>query len=1052
MASGHVHRLRLRLFLEGVEVPVIAATLQCSPNGPSVASIQVPPLAEGTRLHPRTVVHLFFYDMYTATSPFIETQAKQGDGKNDPTNADKQQTDGDPGTSMNDASNRMSDEDGALRNYKLLFVGELSGFQWTKNVRHRSLVLQCVDLSNYWDYAYQWTNTGLFGPGFKAVFSGGSTNLFTDFLTTKGSVITSIVVSGKCNAFPKLKGLAAGIIRLIEAIGGTYFPRPGSEAKKIRGQNLFFSMAELRLRITQMVGAVENDTTSTNIIARQGYSGMFDRALGGLGSQTSIRQAINALTKIVFHETYPQPCPKFVPGADGAVSGVKRTKVQGHPQWGYLTTEAEQAIEGINALKASLTALENEAELLTASGVGTRGVLRSLQDKAGKLSKRLRQVVARMRGKGTPPPQASAIFAKSAQLVGTGGVQLNQWRPKGPASVKSRIIKSFDDALSQLEKARDLTVNETAAKDVQPARLLQQILRPDVWFTAPPRCNVLFPEAYDTLQYQRAFFQEPTRFLLKTNDEFFGEDALFDSHYFAPQAGTVRGEGARLQNMLAGALLDHELFTGILPIFEKMGEFNVFANRSGTVQAKGGVTKAGPAQRSANFLYFKHRFNARSIMVEGKFNPWVAVGFPGLVIDKYVDVETIKLHNELRLSAKDLGLTEQEVGAVLGTNYLANFTSVVHMVSQQESKGMTQIQGGFARQAEEGIEFLGAAQDALAIKKREGEAAVRSTDIAAVNSPKLSSFGPNYGKIINVQEVTSEYARASAQSEFFGADELFDKGKKLPLFDVQTTPKKRGQKPVLVPVGVTMTAQQYGPEVEEITGNADSLVRMKAYRVTEEVPRYRQEDAFVPIEEFIRPGWYGDVWTTAKIGKVYEEFFDIGSITDAQTFVDPTGAAKGKQSEQAHDAAAEGAKAEDSDDPRKDAPSALALDEGATVQAAVEFLWLTYSYIKQQGIDIEEFIRAYTWRPVATMVDMFGTSNLQFDQTGEKVLDGVEGFHSRAFGPYDNLFGLVGPAVEDILGVKRGEQSAQKADTRKRKLLKVQEYVSALRFSRAILG
>src|SRR5690606_15304829 len=124
---------------------------------------------------------------------------------------------------------------------------EMVGVQWTKNARHRSLVLQCADLSNYWDYAYQWGNTGLFGPGIKAVFSGGATNLFTDFLSTKGNVLTAVVASGKCNTFPNLKGLAAGIVRLIEAIGGTYFPRPGSTAKKVRGQNLFFSMAELRL-------------------------------------------------------------------------------------------------------------------------------------------------------------------------------------------------------------------------------------------------------------------------------------------------------------------------------------------------------------------------------------------------------------------------------------------------------------------------------------------------------------------------------------------------------------------------------------------------------------------------------------------------------------------------------------------------------------------------------------------------------------------------------------------------------------------------------------
>src|SRR5690606_34210146 len=87
----------------------------------------------------------------------------------------------------------LSAKDTDNSRYKLLFGGEVVGIQWTKNSAQRSLVLQCMDWSNYWDYAYQWGNTGIFGPGIKAVFSGGATNLFTDFLASKGSVIAHIV-------------------------------------------------------------------------------------------------------------------------------------------------------------------------------------------------------------------------------------------------------------------------------------------------------------------------------------------------------------------------------------------------------------------------------------------------------------------------------------------------------------------------------------------------------------------------------------------------------------------------------------------------------------------------------------------------------------------------------------------------------------------------------------------------------------------------------------------------------------------------------------------
>lgn len=1058
MASGHVQRLRLRLFLEGVEVPIIAANVKSTPNGPAVASIQIPPLAEATRLLPRTLVHLYFWDMYTASSPFIDQHAQQAPVDVDPTNAEKENSDADvAGLTGNDGEN-FTQADAKSRNYKLLFVGEIVGFQWTKNALNRSVVLQCLDLSNYWDYAYQHSNTDIFGPGAKAVFSGGATNLFTDFLSTKGSVITAIVSSGSCNTFPKLKGLAAGIVRLIEAIGGTYFPRPGSKSRKVRGQNLFFSMAELRLHITQMVGAVESDPTSSSLIQRGGYSAMFDRALGGLGEQTSIRQAINALTQIVFHETYPQPCPLYLPGGNGEVSGQKRSSVRGHPQWGFIESDASAAIASLGVILSKFTALESAPAPVSKGGgffghdelfsATTRGDVLGVVTSLNNLKKSLLQTVVRLRATGgsEPPAQARAIFTKAAQLVGIAATQANGWRPNAPAATRSKPIANINNATSELNKALDLMVYDVAERDIEPARLIQQVLRPDIWFGAPPRCNVLFPEAYNSLQYQRMFLQEPTRFLLKTNDEFFGEDALFDRYYFAPQAGSVQTDKTRLQDMLAGALLDHELFTGILPIFEKMGEFNIFANRAGTVQSVGGVAKAGPAQRSANFLYFKHRFNARKMRVSGKFNPWVAPGFPGLIIDKYVDVETVKLHNKLRLQAKDLGLTEQEVGAVLGTNFLGNFTEVSHSVSQEAAIGMTEITCSYPRQPEEGVEFLGAAVSQMQVQRKEDTNAVRTTDIAAVSSPRIFGFGPNYGRITNVHDVTSLYIGAAADTG------VKTGGKQLPLFDVQVSPKRRNDPPALVSVGVTLTAFQHGPEAVEITGDPDRLVSFRAYRVTEDVPRYRQEGATVPIEEFIRPGWYGELWTTAKIGQVYNDFFATGAITDAQTIVSPSGAGAGSTSEERQQAVEDQQEAEDAEDPRGDAPAALALDEGATIQQAVEFLWVTYSYIKQQGLDVEEFIRAYTWRPVATMLDMFGTSDLKFAEDGSRVLSGIEGFHSKAFGNYDDLFGLVGPDVEDILGISRGAVAAQRADTRKRKLQKVQEYVSALRFSRALLG
>jgi hypothetical protein len=103
-------------------------------------------------------------------------------------------------------------------------------------------------------------------------------------------------------------------------------------------------------------------------------------------------------------------------------------------------------------------------------------------------------------------------------------------------------------------------------------------------------------------------------------------------------------------------------------------------------------------------------------------------------------------------------------------------------------------------------------------------------------------------------------------------------------------------------------------------------------------------------------------------------------------------------------------------------------------------------------LDADEFIRAYTWRPIATMFDMYGSTDLTFDSRGIAALTGVEGFHSRAFGPYADLFGLVTPEVDTLLGIKRGSVTAQKGDTRMRKRQAALTLQSALSFGTAQVG
>jgi hypothetical protein len=1015
-------RIRLRLFLEGVEVPVVAATIQVVPNAPSVCSLQIPPLPDGMRFLPRTIVHLFFYDYETANTPFPVAAGAVNTATNQSPTSYQNQTTGSTSTPSTGTNSVGDSPDIQNANYKLCFGGEVVGYQWTKNQAQRSLVLQCQDWSSYWDSAQQWNNTDLFGPGIKALFSGGSTSLFTDFLEDEGSAILRILQSPSIQ-YPNLQGLLGGIVHLLESIGGSY-----SYGQTIAGDNVFFSLAELRLHITQMITAYEQDPTASRLLSA-GYDSLLGRTLGGLGQQVTMRQAINALMGIIFHETYAQPCPFYQPGSGNTPSGTTRTSVRAMDA-SFIATNADSNIAAINDLQTTLAS--------NVSGTGSASTTQQLISSLTTLKQSCDRTANLITQQTTQQVQSAKTFYTSAsRSVAQALSAARNWYPGASAAITNAVSNPLSTALTQMQSAAAFQITNTGGSTTTPARLCQQIFRPDVWFSSPPRCNVFFPEHYDTLTYGQNFLQEPTRLLLKTNDEFFGEDELFDEFYYAPKGytvptGTVQTGSNELQSLLQNGILDHELFTGIIPVFEKMGELNIFGARSGT-KTLGVAEHIGLAQRSTNFLYFKYRFAARQLQISGKFNPYLACGFPALVVDKYVSQEVIKTRNQL--IAQNGGVSTSQIDQQLGAHFLCNLTEVTHAVSQ--SSGSTTCTGTYARQFNEGSEFLGVVRPTNQVMAVSSEPASRVTVIAAYSAPQVGTYGPNGGTITAVSDVTQSY-----------------KGQSLPVY--QGPPVAGSTVASLnVTIGVSQAASAYGANVASYIGNPAELVQFNAYRVTESVARYTQQSVQLPLEEYLRPGWYGDVWHPSLIGQAYQAFFGTGSITDQQLVQSANGSttSTGVAQAAAQAALATASQATSAADQKAAAAGLLALDQQASIEQAVAFLVQLYSTVKTSpNADVDQFISGYTWRPIATMIDIFGTSDLAYDPTGQTVTSGIEGFHSRAFGPYNNLFGLVTPAISNVVGIQRGTPAAQRADTRLRKQQAVQQYVSAIQSQRAILG
>lgn len=1048
--------LRIRLFLEGIEVPVISAQVQTAPNSPSAASIQIPPSPEANRFLPRTLVHLFYWDEHAAASTHLRSDVTDPEGaaiareKLEGTLQQALVEDTNDSTILANVENQ---------HYKLLFVGELVGFQSTKSATDRSIVLQCFDLSSYWDTAQQWENTDLFGPGYKAMISGGATNLFTDFLSSKDEEIIRRLMTPSAS-YPGLKGLLGGIVHLLEGIGGYYWGE-----KVFSGQNIFFSLAELRLRISQLITAYEKDPSAAQLLHAAGAEDLFGRVLGNLGEQVSFREAINALMGVIFHETIAIPTPMYVPGTAGSVTGYQQLKYSKDPDTRAYVAYCQSARAGLEQVRSTVISYVPPTEVLAVDRRG-RKTSKTFTDKehADALeAKRVRlDVVEKLLAhRDTLKSMASAMAANSkkarsqglapiATAFGAGASKLPQISlriqqlaqgTKNAAGMQNQIQKTIDEVLAYLKTIESGVHTKGKKGKVRPARLNQQIFRPDVWYTAPPKCNVIFPEHTMSVVYARNFLQEPTRLLLKTHEAFFGEDELFDQFFFAPKALTTKTEKRNLQAVLTGDVMAHELFTGILPVFEKMADTAIFALKGGSTDKA--LKKVGLAQTTANFMYFKYRFAARQMQVTSRFNPYIAPGFPGLVIDKYIDEQ--KLTEYANLLKRSTGIA-MNVRDFLGAHYLGSFSSVTHSVSQG-SPGTTTISVTYGRDFNESVEFLGAIEHDQVVKAVVTGKGLEPMRVAALAPPVVGDFGPNHGVIQSVLDVTSSYAEENNPPP------------ELPFYQGRRR-KNPYELATKVAVATPKTARQHGMAVEAYVGSATEVVTFRAYEIQEEVPNYRRTKIDMPAEKYIQPGWYGECWNTKGVGEVYGQFFGVGSICDPiavgeeQTELAPQHVEYDGKTSTVYvdqlDATEKGYLTADQD--LDQLRSLLNLPSGSSIAQAVEFLVLLYSYTKKQPLDVEEFIYSYTWRPIASMVDLFGSQNLALDSEGHEVVRGIEGFHSRAFGNWDDLFGLVPPQVESILDMKKATMQAAKADVRGRRWRAIYEYAGRLGLAHAVIG
>lgn len=1180
-------RLHLRLFLEGVEVPVISATVQSQPNVAAACSIQIPANDMAMLLRPRTLVHLYFYDLYRGAPPSDRAWVEGQSTSFRETNRDPD-LEGLIPPERFASTDAQEEKDLLNQNYRLLFGGELVGVNLDKTPMTRSITLQCLDWSMYWDNAFQYqiSSFNFSGGSSNAGFSGAATTVFNSFLDGSGDIVMGLMTTAP-RSYPKLKGTLLGaIVHIIEAIGGINFgPR------SIRGANDFFSIAELRLKLTQMVGANPfEQNAETRLMSANGFGGLFSRALSGLGKRVSIRAILQALQRYIFHEIIPVTSPHFIPSlADPNLPVFATTSINANADYLPLVQAATQLKQRADRIsdrqKASTDPVT--AKSLSAQGGGLAQELRQLKRVCLRATKLARKLAL----KGGEDffadfeVNGAILFGMIDEQTRRGqrvDVRTNTFYP--PETIQGQevirlcetISATMTGVLQAQIRTRILSKNHQADP---PARLFTQIYRPDVWMVAPPRCNVLFPELYSSFSYGRSFMDEVTRLMLKTHEVFYGPDILFDGSYMAPN----RVPGSRTNERIARGrngidppdlsdapawfirdMMDHELYTGIIPKFERMSDLNLHALRGGSItvnpQDGGAGVKMSYAQLAANHIFYQYRFKSRQLNVQGKFNPYFVLGFPSLVIDKYKPVDTgdqaaaanwavIQKISDATWEGegvipgsadfnRELGagvqrtqtLVEQLIEPVISSHYLGTPAALTHTVSA-ETGGTSQMQMTYARSTDERMEFLG--DDRVAPKRyRRARNRDVSTVVAMYEVPVAGRSGPRGGEIYRVEDITEQFSLSHPVRRVRGrrstsavGTERYTSDERLPLFIPGGRSGRRGTR---VPIGTPVPTASV-PEVAAISGSVGTqqathvttvqgnisrsddpelgttsaavtmdrtaYTTFSAYKIWEHIGIYERDTIDLPAEDLVFPPWYGESYRSQNIGALYGYFFGTGSIVDPLNIVGP-----GRRPlAQADGGDVSGASAvpnptppsleqpplthPDTPDPVvgattgevSGAPGTAATDTTVPVHGSIENavteLVQAYSLIRRNKFDVDDFLRSYTWRPIASMVDMFGTANLEIDSDGE-VRQGVEGFHSRAFGDFDDLRQLTatvgGERVATVLGLTttdsdeatgaaatrplRDEARAARLDTRKEKRLAVFKYIQALLATRGILG
>lgn len=278
MAQGKP--LNSKLFIEGIEVPFVGATITHTVNQASIAYIDLVPQEEIQHIKPRTLVQLF-------VRQFQES-----------------------------AQEKVS---GATRfPYVLAWEGEVFGYTFGRNPNSRSFSVSAIDFSGYWDNALtyffnleQALNQGveLLSSASQDTKSATASNISIHTTSQVQASFYQVIFKKVFDDNPNAD--------LLDAFVEMY--------RKVSGINEFFNDAEERLRITDRF-VIHSSKKIRELIEQKEALDYFYQIPNTFSGFTSLRTVIQELLGMIFHDFVTIPFPsrvssdikKPLPSTDGA--------------------------------------------------------------------------------------------------------------------------------------------------------------------------------------------------------------------------------------------------------------------------------------------------------------------------------------------------------------------------------------------------------------------------------------------------------------------------------------------------------------------------------------------------------------------------------------------------------------------------------------------------------------------------------------------------------------------------------------------------------------